>query len=145
MEKLVSLMMSAIVLTLSAARSIQAQPFLDFTPNASPSIPKTPIAAQSVRSQPSEEASFSQAETPTAVKSVGLPVEFSTPSNSPPEPTVQSSNVADRAVMAVSDEDDRLVAVLPDDLFEGGSNSLVAKAIGSAEGTRTPDGGKTWA
>jgi hypothetical protein len=30
-------------------------------------------------------------------------------------------------------------------LFEGGSNSLVATAVGSAEGTRTPDGGKTWA
>jgi hypothetical protein len=30
-------------------------------------------------------------------------------------------------------------------MFRGGSNSLVAKAVGSAEGTRTPDGGKTWA
>jgi hypothetical protein len=29
------------------------------------------------------------------------------------------------------------------DLFEGGSRSLVAKAVGSAEGTRTPDGGRT--
>lgn len=28
-------------------------------------------------------------------------------------------------------------------LFEGGSNSLMAIAIGNAEGTRTPDGGKT--
>lgn len=32
-----------------------------------------------------------------------------------------------------------------DQLFEGGSDSLVATAVGSAEGTRTPDGGKTWA
>jgi hypothetical protein len=30
-------------------------------------------------------------------------------------------------------------------LFQGGSNSLVAIAVGTAEGTRTPDGGKTWA
>ncbi|MBD2460021.1 hypothetical protein H6G89_03090 [Oscillatoria sp. FACHB-1407] len=30
-------------------------------------------------------------------------------------------------------------------LFDGGSDSLVAKAVGSAEGTRTPDGGRTWA
>lgn len=29
------------------------------------------------------------------------------------------------------------------DPFIGGSNSLVARAVGSAEGTRTPDGGKT--
>ena len=28
-------------------------------------------------------------------------------------------------------------------LFHGGSNSLVARAVGSAEGTRTPDGGYT--
>lgn len=28
-------------------------------------------------------------------------------------------------------------------LFQGGSNSLVARAVGSAEGTRTPDGGYT--
>lgn len=28
-------------------------------------------------------------------------------------------------------------------IFQGGSNSLVAKAVGSAEGTRTPDGRKT--
>ncbi|MBW4654535.1 MAG: hypothetical protein KME20_16075 [Kaiparowitsia implicata GSE-PSE-MK54-09C] len=30
-------------------------------------------------------------------------------------------------------------------LFAGGSESLVAIAVGSAEGTRTPDGAKTWA
>ncbi|MFG6107271.1 hypothetical protein U2F10_33890 [Leptothoe sp. EHU-05/26/07-4] len=30
-----------------------------------------------------------------------------------------------------------------DTLFHGGSNSLVARAVGSAEGTRTPDGGYT--
>ncbi|OLP18842.1 hypothetical protein BST81_07950, partial [Leptolyngbya sp. 'hensonii'] len=30
-------------------------------------------------------------------------------------------------------------------LFQGGSFSLVAKAVGAAEGTRTPDGGRTWA
>jgi hypothetical protein len=32
-----------------------------------------------------------------------------------------------------------------DALFQNGSNSIVAKAVGSAEGTRTPDGGRTWA
>lgn len=32
-----------------------------------------------------------------------------------------------------------------DALFQHGSNSIVAKAVGSAEGTRTPNGGKTWA
>ncbi|NEQ23306.1 MAG: hypothetical protein F6K28_29965 [Microcoleus sp. SIO2G3] len=33
----------------------------------------------------------------------------------------------------------------PSDLFAGDSDSLVAKAVGSAEGTRTSDGGYTWA
>lgn len=31
----------------------------------------------------------------------------------------------------------------PNDMFEGGSESLVARTVGAAEGTRTPDGGKT--
>lgn len=30
-------------------------------------------------------------------------------------------------------------------IFQGGPHSLVAKAVGSAEGTRTPNGDKTWA
>lgn len=30
-------------------------------------------------------------------------------------------------------------------LFQGNENSLVARSVGSAEGTRTPDGGRTWA
>ncbi|NJL20845.1 MAG: hypothetical protein HC895_08575 [Leptolyngbyaceae cyanobacterium SM1_3_5] len=34
---------------------------------------------------------------------------------------------------------------VPSDLFAGDSDSLMAKAIGSAEGTRTPTGGYTWA
>lgn len=37
------------------------------------------------------------------------------------------------------------VAPTAEVLFEGGSNSLVARAIGAAEGTRTPDGDKTQA
>ncbi|MBD2089087.1 hypothetical protein H6F67_04365 [Microcoleus sp. FACHB-1515] len=32
-----------------------------------------------------------------------------------------------------------------DALFAGDENSLVARSVGSAEGTRTPDGGRTWA
>lgn len=32
-----------------------------------------------------------------------------------------------------------------DTLFQQGSDSIVARAVGCAEGTRTPDGGKTWA
>ena len=37
------------------------------------------------------------------------------------------------------------VPAAPSDIFAGDSDSLVATAVGSAEGTRTPAGGYTWA
>ncbi len=47
------------------------------------------------------------------------------------------------AAAAPSPQDLELDAIAATNLFEGGSDSLVAKAVGSAEGTRTPDGGRT--
>lgn len=107
MKKIVSLMMSAIVLTLSGMRSTQAQGLLNFNPQS----PKP--TTQSVAE-------------PAAI-------EFKSPAKPAPQP------------IYLHQESDRLVAVAPDELFDGGSDSLVAKAVGSAEGTRTPDGGRTWA
>ncbi len=109
MKKIVSLMMSAIVLTFGGMRSTQAQGLLNFNPQAAKSTPPT----QSV-----QESAAVKFGTPTKPASV-------------PQPVLH--------------QDDRLVAVAPDELFEGGSDSLVAKAVGSAEGTRTPDGSRTWA
>lgn len=131
MKKLVS-MVSAIVLALSVTRSTQAQGPLNFTPQASKPTAKAPSVDKAIGQTPA--------------------INFQTPLNQTPEPKTmaRSSDVADRTDPIVQskngmDENDRLVAVAPDELFEGGSDSLVAKAVGSAEGTRTPDGGKTWA
>ncbi|MBD2092526.1 hypothetical protein H6F67_22005 [Microcoleus sp. FACHB-1515] len=55
----------------------------------------------------------------------------------------ESSTVVNVPIAPPRNERDR-PSVSPD-LFAGGSESLVAKAIGSAEGTRTPTGGYTWA
>ncbi|GAP98314.1 hypothetical protein [Leptolyngbya sp. NIES-2104] len=124
MKKIVSLMMSVIVLTLSGARSTQAQGLLNFNPKASQSAPKLSKA------QPA----------PIAQKATNKPaITFQVPENDPVAVTPV------QPVFRPVENDDRLVAMAPDELFDGGSNSLVARAVGSAEGTRTPDGNKTWA
>jgi len=114
MKKIVSLMMSVIVLTFSGMRSTQAQGLLNFNPQSRKSIPTART------NQPNQAA---------------VPIDLQPPSKPAPI-SYQGPETQDN---------DRLVAVAPDELFEGGSDSLVAKAVGSAEGTRTPDGGKTWA
>jgi hypothetical protein len=123
MKKIVSLMMSVIVLTFSGVRSTQAQGLLNFTPTrAKPELKKSEI-------KPPQ---------PPKVTSAAIGFDVS-------ERIQPSESVPNPPLIDTSTDDDRLVAVAPDELFEGGSDSLVAKAVGSAEGTRTPDGGKTWA
>ncbi|BAU15239.1 hypothetical protein LEP3755_57960 [Leptolyngbya sp. NIES-3755] len=130
MKKIVSLMMSAIVLSLSGVRSAQAQGLLNFNPTVS--------AAQSAPKP------IDNPNPPTADKPIQSPaaVLFEPKSN---EQTAVVPVVSQPLVNDDRPNDDRLVAMAPDELFDGGSNSLVAKAVGSAEGTRTPDGNKTWA
>ncbi|MBE9008763.1 hypothetical protein IQ250_00860 [Pseudanabaenaceae cyanobacterium LEGE 13415] len=126
MKKIVSLMMSVIVLTLSGARSTQAQGLLNFNPKASQSVPDSSKTIDKPISKPTPQTKAA--------------ITFQLPA--PEEPTV-STSIVPRSI--VIESSDRLVAMAPDDLFDGGSDSLVAKAVGSAEGTRTPDGGRTWA
>ncbi|MGV0023695.1 hypothetical protein [Phormidesmis priestleyi] len=64
-------------------------------------------------------------------------LDFTPPAELTPE--VKTATIAASPIPQDSDLD----AIASTDLFEGGSDSLVAKAVGSAEGTRTPDGGKT--
>ena len=59
------------------------------------------------------------------------PIQQSARRNQPSQPSPSTPNSAP--------------ALSLNELFDGNSDSLVARAIGSAEGTRTPDGGKTWA
>ncbi|MBW4441456.1 MAG: hypothetical protein KME10_09525 [Plectolyngbya sp. WJT66-NPBG17] len=124
MKKIVSLMMSVIVLTLSEMRSTQAQGLLNFAPQSS----SPPIQPAPKEIEKSAAITFQVPESSTD--------EPSSPSAIEPRPLPRSTTVV---------SGDRLVAMAPDELFHGGSDSLVAKAVGSAEGTRTPNGGKTWA
>jgi len=128
MKKIVSLLMSAIVLSLSGVRSAQAQGLLNFAPRAS-----SQSASPSVPNQ--------IAPTPEPTNKTAA-ITFQLPQPASEAPTA-STPIAPRSTSI--NTSDRLVAMAPDELFEGGSDSLVAKAVGSAEGTRTPDGGRTWA
>ncbi len=83
--------------------------------------------------------------TPTSGKPAS-PVAVANPSNhrEPGQETALSFSPPTAAEMAVTVP--APVAASPPDhgqLFLGGDRSLVALAVGSAEGTRTPDGGKT--
>ncbi|MGF1496454.1 MAG: hypothetical protein ACFB8W_06470 [Elainellaceae cyanobacterium] len=102
------------------------------TPSPEPD-PKAPSPPPSPPTPPSDnpvELTFGPGDSPLASRSSIDPVNSgdapkTTPSTSP-EPATATN--------------------LPSDfdwLFEGGTNSLVARAIGSAEGTRTPTGSKT--
>ncbi len=66
-----------------------------------------------------------------------------------PEPVALTFDIAPSSDIQVAQSPPAPVPKLPADplpgLFDGGTDSLVARAVGSAEGTRTPDGGKTYA
>lgn len=149
MKKLASLMISVIVLMLSGMRSAQAQGLLTFSP---PTSKANPVASQS---KPTTSVTIANPKKSAAIgfQAPAQPSETEGVERSKPLPQASvatNSNLSGVCRDCGNDQpapqsDDRLVAVAPDELFEGGSDSLVAKAVGSAEGTRTPDGGKTWA
>lgn len=142
MNKLVSLMIGIIVLMSGGMRSVQAQA-LKFDPQPAKTRQTSP---QSVPEAVESAAIDFQVPQPRPAKSVRTTIvnpSISQPSNENRLGMCQNCG-SDQPASRLRN-DDRLVAVAPDELFEGGSDSLVAKAVGSAEGTRTPDGGKTWA
>jgi hypothetical protein len=100
-----------------STRSARANDMLNFQPNA----PMTAQVAPKQVHQPARQSS-------------GTGITFS-PARSKPKPV--SEVVPFRREIEPARE--------PLELFQGGSDSLVAKAVGSAEGTRTPEGGRTWA
>lgn len=131
MNKTVSLLSSVITLTVSGVRSTQAQALLNFVPARTQPALKPTQQSESLQpgANPINSAAIAFQASP---RRLGW--------THPNRPMLLKLQVIDTAA-----DDDRLVVVAPDELFEGGSDSLVAKAVGSAEGTRTPDGGKTWA
>ena len=67
-----------------------------------------------------------------------IDLDFSLPSYQPP---VSKVPITAKAAAMPNHQEQSVVQL--DSLFEGGTESLVARAIGNAEGTRTPTGGKT--
>ncbi len=138
MKKPFSLLLSVLALMFSAAQPTQAHGVLSFT-----STVKTTASATSTRS--SEDPSDVTANAKIDQKTTAIaPIVRSALIAFPAGIKTDAASSREASPQTVNDED-RLVAMAPDDLFNGGSDSLVAKAVGSAEGTRTPDGGKTWA
>jgi hypothetical protein len=115
-------------------------------PSVEPALAEPDAASVAVEPQPVEP----QLIAPQAVTDVPDAV------SSPAEPQSLSIS-ADAALPALEADSNQPAAIEPRSidsaatqsslavLFEGDSHSLVARAVGSAEGTRTPDGGKTWA
>lgn len=141
MKKLVLIILGILALMVSPTRSVQAEGIINFSldrDRANTAIAKAPPG---VATQPNPSPK------PAARQPVE-PVPTRSPAISLAPPTHQPEETPLREVIQRNTplpERDRLVSLSSDELFEGGSNSLVAKAVGSAEGTRTPDGAKTWA
>ncbi|HEY9884859.1 MAG TPA: hypothetical protein V6C98_14745 [Thermosynechococcaceae cyanobacterium] len=101
----------------------------------------------------SDTATLASATTPSAEKQVekqAAPTEPTTPSNSTPSrsPALSFDPPVVAEVATVPAPSPPPVAPAPStttqaDLFTGGSDSLVARTVGHAEGTRTPNGSKT--
>ncbi|KAM3090345.1 hypothetical protein ACKFKG_29965 [Phormidesmis sp. 146-35] len=115
MKHILLVALSAIAVVMPAAKIAKAGGTLDFSQ----------ATARREVMEPSREQSSS-----------GI-LDFALPAGSRPEKSQPATIAAARPKEA------DLEAIAATDLFEGGSDSLVAKAVGSAEGTRTPDGGRT--
>jgi hypothetical protein len=140
MKKLVLMSLSILVLMLSPARSARAQvgiafPKLNVTPKVSEVT--TDSQTEEVRSSSPDDELNQTSGTQSSGNPSGV-ITFNVSRNTKQKATPQKSN-------PTKVEDNRLIALAPDDLFNGGADSLVAKAVGHAEGTRTANGGKTWA
>ena len=80
-----------------------------------------------------------------AIAETEMPVAL-TPPNRPPEADIldfQPPTVSRDRPQPIPAAPRVATAAARSELFAGGSDSLVARVVGAAEGTRTPDGGKT--
>ncbi|WP_143780240.1 hypothetical protein [Leptolyngbya sp. 'hensonii'] len=110
-------------------------------PQGVPASSDTTSARTADRAVPVQ-ASRSSHPLPRASIELDFSLDSPLPQQSPVAAARQPTAVPNRATTAVSTAPS---ATDLDLLFQGGSFSLVAKAVGAAEGTRTPDGGRTWA
>ncbi|MBW4514105.1 MAG: hypothetical protein KME11_02630 [Timaviella obliquedivisa GSE-PSE-MK23-08B] len=106
------------------AESVQAEPIQDTL------VQPTPIQPAPVQ--------------PPAPSASRKPIELGF-SLSPTEPLYEPEQGVPSVAAAPQEDANLKVGVITDKLFTGNTNSLVAKAVGSAEGTRTPEGDRTHA
>src|SRR5579883_982546 len=128
--KLLSLLLSLAALC-AVAPSVLADDgaALDF--DVHPADPSVTVAALPVAATAPDQRDVSSTSSPHAAALSFDPPPRTVASASPPAP---SSVLASPQTVAQGDSDD---------LFTGGSDSLVARTVGHAEGTRTADGHKT--
>lgn len=124
---------SLLALSLSSVQSASADEIgLDFN---LPAVQTTATQSQPVADQPTGQ--------PTGVDELAMSVTTAQDLNFQPSPIAVApvkTPVKSPDAQSPSAND---ALVQPSKLFEGGTESLVAKAVGSAEGTRTPEGHKT--
>ena len=156
MRKLILITLSIFTLMFSSARSVRAQvaiafPGADLTTETSEATTPEMTPSETVEVVETKPEPASQ---PIAKSNRASVINFNVATNTKKRvrPTLKvtpsvavSDPPAERTSVEVVQSRDRLVAMSPDDMFEGGSNSLVAKTVGHAEGTRTALGEKTWA
>ncbi len=121
MKQILVVALSLVALLLSHAQSARATDILNFEPKTPVVAQATPDPDRNLVDQPSRKSVSTGA------------IQFT--------PIAKPKPVSKIVPLRRSVEPDRE----PLALFEGGSDSLVARAVGSAEGTRSPDGSKTWA
>lgn len=133
MKQMLVVVLSLVALLFGAARSARANDIVDFQPNQ--------VTVAQVDPRTDER---SDAAEPEQIGNSGA-IDF-TPAPRKVQPVSQVVPFARKPVARSSSRPgSALQSPFLQTLFQGGSNSLVAKAVGSAEGTRTPEGGKTWA
>lgn len=112
----------------------------DSSPDPALSLSLSPLKASASKATPEQE-SISDAPIESFRASISPP-------GNPPDAGKQSAQPSWEGDRTPQESDSFLSPQTVhqlDQLFAGGTDSLVAKAVGAAEGTRTPEGAKTWA
>lgn len=103
------------------------------TPSPATDLAQTDMPVDAVEPISTSQDAIALSFEPPAASAVAAPAPVSPPPASPPE-LAESASDAPAATLTASNRED---------LFAGGSESVVARTVGAAEGTRTPAGGKT--
>jgi hypothetical protein len=116
---------------------------IEAVPVQSASAQSAPAQSAPIQFEPIQSASVqpvpAQSPKPSALRK---PIELGF-SLSPTEPLYEPEPEMPHVPVASPVNEESAVGVMADGLFTGNTNSLVAKAVGSAEGTRTPEGDRT--